>query len=48
MHSPGRTHAGHFGARVDLSAPGVCGPAYWPVGADGGIFSYDAPFFGAG
>ena len=37
-----------------LSAPVVgmaLDPAtggYWLVGADGGIFSYDAPFYGAG
>jgi len=40
------------GTTLDAPAVGIAldpsGPGYWLVASDGGVFSFDAPFYGAG
>ena len=38
----------HLNAPIVGMAPDWVSGGYWLIGSDGGVFSYGAPFFGAG
>jgi hypothetical protein len=41
------TNAGGTSVASPASNPVVPAPGYWLVGSDGGVFSFDAPFYGS-